>query len=286
MAVYERAWRRYQGQVTPVASRSLVITRYALSEVFSSRLFTAFYALTFLPSVVALLLVYLRHNLKLLQQLGVTEEMMGALTMAFFQVLFSWQAMPAFLIALIVSPGLIAADLSHNGLPLYLARPIDRRDYVLGKMAVLFLLISPITWIPGLAVFGLQAYLQGGGWGIDNYRIAVAYLLGHLAWIVVVSLLSLAISAWVKYKPVARGALFAVFFILGGFSEAVNAITGTSIGDLVNLSKAIVGVVQHLFGGVSPSNLPVAANWLTLIVTSLLSIWLLKLKLRAHEEVR
>jgi ABC-2 type transport system permease protein len=286
MAVYERAWRRYTGTLTPLRTRFLVITRFALSDVFASRLFTAFYVLSLLPSAIALLLVYISHNAGLLQQMGLTEEIMGNLTMAFFQVLFSWQAVPAFLIALIVSPSLVAADLSHNGLPLYLARPVDRRDYVLGKMAVLFLLISPVTWIAGLVVFLMQAYLKGGGWGLENYRIAVAYVVGHLTWIVVVALLSLAISAWVRYKPVARGALFAVFFILSGFSEAVNAVTGTSIGDLMNLSKSIASVVQRLFGAPPPSQLPAAANWSTLIATALLSIWLLKRKLKAHEEVR
>lgn len=286
MAVYERAWRRYQGPTTPLRTRFLVVTRFALGEVFSSRLFTAFYVLSLLPSVLALFLIYLRHNVGLLEQMGLTPEFMGALTMVFFQLLFSWQAVPAFFIALIVSPSLIAADLSNSALPLYLARPIDRRDYVMGKMAVLFLLLSPVTWMAGLLIYALQAYLEGGGWWLENYRIAVAYLVGHLSWILVVSLLSLAISAWVRYKPVARGALFGVLFILSGFSEAVNGITGSSVGDLMNLSKAMVSVVQHLFGGPSPSRLPVAANWATLVGTGLVSIWLLNRKLRAHEEVR
>jgi ABC-2 type transport system permease protein len=286
MAVYEREWRRYEGPITPLRTRFLVVTRFSLGEVFSSRLFTAFYVLSLLPSVLALFLIYLRHNVSLLEQMGLTQEFMGALTMTFFQLLFSWQAVPAFFIALIVSPSLIAADLSASALPLYLARPIDRRDYVIGKMAVLFLLLSPVTWIAGLLIFALQSYLEGGGWWLENYRIAVAYLVGHLSWIVVISLLSLAVSAWVRYKPVARGALFGVLFILSGFSEAVNGITGSSLGDLMNLSKAMVSVVQHLFGGFSPSRLPVAANWATLIGTSIISIWLLNRKLRAHEEVR
>ncbi len=286
MAVYERAWRRYAGALTPLRWRFTVVTRYALADAFSSRLFTAFYALCALPSVLALFLIYLSHNLKLLEQIGLTKEFMGGLTLAFFKVLFSWQAIPAFFIAVIVSPSLVAADLSNHALPLYLARPITRSGYVIGKMAVLALLLSPVTWVAGLLVFWLQAYLEGGGWWHHNWRIALAYLIGHLAWIAVISLLSLAVSAWVRYKPVARGALFGVFFILGGFSEAVNGVTGTSIGDLTNLGKAIASVVQSLFGGPTPSALPVALNWATLAGTALLGVWLLNRKLRAHEVVR
>jgi ABC-2 type transport system permease protein len=287
VAVYERVWRRYKGPATPLRWRFLVVTRFALADVFSSRLFTAFYALCFLPSALGLFLVYFANNLSLLRQLGMSpDDIAGGLTLTFFKLLFSWQAIPAFLIALIVSPSLIAADLANDALPLYLSRPIDRKDYVIGKMAVLFLLLSPVTWVSGLLVFWLQAYLRGGGWGLEHYRIGLAYLIGHVAWIMVISLLSLAVSAWVKYKPVAHLALFGVFFILGGFGEAINGVTSSSIGDLFNLLKVIVSVVVHLFGSRTPSGLPVVANWGTLVGTCLISVWLLNRKLRAHEVVR
>jgi ABC-2 type transport system permease protein len=286
MAVYERSWRRYSGPTTPLRSRFLVVTRYALQEAFASRLFTAFYAACFLPSLLGVLLVYLSHNLGLLEQLGLTQEFMGGLTMAFFRLLFLWQAVPAFFVAVIVAPSLMAADLSCGALPLYLCRPLNRSEYVLGKMAVLFVLISPATWMSGQLVFWLQAYLEGGGWWRDNWRIAVAYLIGHLVWILVISLLSLAISVWLGYKPAARGALFGVIFILTGFAQAVNAITGTAVGDLFHLVRAIASVVMALFGMPTTSDLPVIANWLTLAAFALFSVWLLNRKLRAHEVVR
>jgi ABC-2 type transport system permease protein len=286
MAVYERTWRRYSGELTPLKGRFLVVTKYALADAFASRLFTAFYAVSFLPSVVGLLFIYLSHNAALLQQLGMPAELMDILTAKFFMILFSWQALPAFLVAVIVSPSLISADLANNALPLYLARPIDRREYVLGKMAVLAILLSPITWVMGLLIFGLQAYFEGGGWWLQNYQIGLAYLIGHLVWIVVISMLSLAISAWVRFKPAARGVLFGIIFILAAFGQAVNGVTGTSLGDLVNLGRAISSVVLAIFGASTPSGLPVIFNWLTLAVVTALSVWLINRKLRPHEVVR
>ncbi|MCU0302893.1 MAG: hypothetical protein MUC56_02390 [Thermoanaerobaculales bacterium] len=285
MAVYERIWRRYQGGLTPLGRRWTVITRYALAEAFSSRIFTAFYVLCLLPTMVGLFLVYLSHNTGLLEQIGMTREFVGGLTELFFQLLFSWQAIPAFFIAVIVAPSLISADLANNALPLYLARPITRRDYVVGKIAVLALLLSPTTWIGGLAVFVLQSSLEGGGWWREHWRIAAAYLIGHLTWIVVISLLTLAISAWVRFKPAARGALFGIVFILAGFAEAVNGVTSSSIGDLVHLVRAIINVVLWIFGLPLRNDLPIAASWLTLAAACALSLWLLHRKLRAHEVV-
>lgn len=285
MAVYERTWKPYNGPLTPVRSRFLVVTRYAIADAFASRLFTAFYAICFLPSLVGLFFIYLSHNVTLLEKLGMPMDLMNVLTSQFFMVLFGWQALPAFLVALIVSPSLISADLANGALPLYLGRPIDRPDYVLGKAAVLAILLSPMTWVMGLTIFGLQAYLEGGSWWIDNYRIALAYLVGHLTWIVVISMLTLAISAWVKFKPAARGALFGIIFILAGFGTAVNGVTRTSWGDLFNLVRSINSVVLSLFGAPTPSGLPVVFNWLTLITVTLLSIGLLNRKLRAHEVI-
>ena len=286
MAVYERLWKRYAGSLTPLRSRFLVVTRYAIADAFASRLFTAFYALCFLPSLAGIFFIYLSHNVSLLERLGMPPDLMNVLTAQFFMILFSWQAVPAFLVTLIVSPSLIAADLSNGALPLYLGRPINRPDYVLGKAAVLALLLSPMTWVMGLTVFGLQAYLEGGSWWIENYRIGLAYLVGHVTWIVVISMLTLAISAWVRFKPAARGALFGIIFILAGFATAVNGVTGTSWGDLFQLVRAMNSVVLSLFGAPTPSGLPVVFNWLTLIAATLLSIWLLNRKLRAHEVVR
>lgn len=286
MAVYERTWRPYAGPTTPVRGRFLVVTRYALAEAFSSRLFTAFYAACFLPSLLGLFLIYLSHNLGLLEQLGLTKEFMGGLTLVFFRLLFLWQAIPGFFLMAILAPSLIAPDLANSALPLYLSRPIDRRDYVLGKLAVIFLVVSPPTWMMGLALFLLQTLEEGRRWGLANWRIGLAYLVGHLVWILVISLLALAISAWVRFRPAALGALFALLFVLSGFGSAVNGITSSSIGDVVHLTRAIASVVQHLFGAPTSSGLPVAVNWLTLAAVALLSLWVLRLKLRAHEVVR
>lgn len=286
MAVYERTWRRWDGPTTPLNRRFLVITRFALAEAFSSRLFTVFYAASVLPTLAALVVVYVRHNTELIEQLGIQASVIEAVTRGFFQLLFSWQAMPAFFVAVLVSPALVSPDLTHNGLTLYLARPITRSDYVIGKAAVLFVLLSPVTWIGGLAVFGVQASFAGGEWLVANSRLAVAHLVGHLTWIVVLILLSLAVSAWVRYKALARGVLLGLFFVPIGLGESINLISGTTLGDAVELPKAIVTVVTHLFDPAARLQMPVWLAWLSLAGACVLSLLLLRVKLKAVEVVR
>jgi hypothetical protein len=69
--------------------------------------------------------------------------------------------MMALFLAAFVGPGQVSPDLANNALSLYLARPFSRVEYVLGKMSVLAILMSLMTWMPGLLLFGLQGYLEG-----------------------------------------------------------------------------------------------------------------------------
>lgn len=287
MAVYEREWRRYEGRTTPSRLRFLVITKYALNDAFASRFFTMFYFASLLPSLVGLFLVYLSHNLTLLESMGLTEEFMEGLTTGFFQHLFLWQAIPAFLISVIVSPNLVAPDLSNSALSLSLSRPIGRSDYVLGKMLVLIILLSPVTWLASMIVLALQAYQEGGLWWWDNIRIILAHLIGHGTWIIVIGLLSLAISAWVRFKPAARGVLLGGFFIFQAVSEIFKKISRSSWGDLIDPLESIYIVVIDLFRGSVPrDSMPVWGAWMCLAGFCAFSLFLLSRKLKAHEVVR
>lgn len=117
-----------------------------------------------------------------------------------------------------VGPSLIAPDMANNALRLYFCRPFSRTEYVLGKMSVLLLLLSSITWIPGLILFLIQGSLAGWAWTMDNLWIAGAIVVGGLVWSTILSLIALSLSAWVKWK-IAAGALVLAVFFAGLVSE-------------------------------------------------------------------
>jgi ABC-2 type transport system permease protein len=291
MAVYERNYGRYQGELTPPWSRFFILPRYAARDVFDSRLFTAFFTLCFLVPFAGLLMIYLHHNLAALKLLNLDlTQLKEALPInaTFFRKGIELQSWLCFLMALFVGPALVAPDLRNNGLPLYLSRPFSRTEYVLGKLTVLVVLMSAITWIPGLLLFLFQGYLEGGGWLGNNLRIGAAIFAGSWAWILVVSLVALAISAWVKWKPVARVSLLIVFFVLAGFAEALNAALDTWWGHLLSLTTAMNHLWSVLFGQEPEERLvqPLWAAWFTIIAGCALALWLLSRRVRAYEVVR
>ena len=74
MAVYERSYKPYEGELTPEQARFLVLPRYAYRRVFKSRLFTAFLISWFIYPLVLAVFIYLPHNLSILERLGTTSE--------------------------------------------------------------------------------------------------------------------------------------------------------------------------------------------------------------------
>jgi hypothetical protein len=206
----------------------------------------------------------------------------------------SIQGTLAFLLAAWVSPVLISPDLVNGALPLYLSRPFSRAEYLLGKSAILLALLSLVTWVPVLTVFGLQASLAGTEWLGTHARLSWAILAGGLVWIAFLTLLGLALSAWIRWRLVASGALAGVFFMGAAFGELWRGVLHNAWGRLLNPAYLIEIVWRDLFQialqrrGMIPGraeDLSALTAWLGLLALCALCLWVLDRRLRAREVV-
>ena len=292
MAVYERAYRPYEGPTTPEKSRFLVLPRYAFQQALSSKLFVAFLIAWFLWPLFLALMIYLPHNLSILERWGLTSEELQILPLFRQNAkwFFGWFMIPmgpvAFVVTLVVGPALVSVDLRNNGLPLYLARPFSRTEYILGKMTVLAILLSAVSWIPGLVLFLLRSYFAGWSWFTGNLRIGAAIFLGSWIWILLLCVLSLALSAYLKWRPVAGMALLGVFFIASAVSGLLQVLLRTQWAAIINISDMMGVVWAGLFGVETPISVPGPAAWASLLIFCGLCVWLLYRKVRAYEVVR
>ena len=300
MAVYKKTYRPYEGSLTPSWSRLFVITRYAFEDLRRSKFLNVFYCLSFAYPLICALLIYVNHNTSALKVLGVQSASgIISINLTFFFNLLGWQSMLALFLAAFIGPGQVSPDLANNALSLYLARPFSRVEYVLGKMSVLMVLMSLMTWVPGLLLFGLQAYLEGGGWAQDNARIAWGFFFGSWVWIVLLSLLALALSAWVKWKPAAGALVFGVFFVAAAFGATINGVQRTNWGHLFNIGYLVGSVwVQLMEGATRTTNgavffrvplgeeLPIGWCWFGLFLLAGACLYMLARKIRGAEVVR
>jgi ABC-2 type transport system permease protein len=304
MAVYEHTYRPYAGEVTPLWSRFLIIPRHALQGVFQSKFFIAFFIACLIYPLIAAIIIYLPHNESAKAIMKMTIGDLIPVDADFFYTFVATQGFFGFFLNLLVGPPLISRDLSNNALPLYLCRPFTRAEYVLGKMSVVFILLSVITWIPGLILFLFQSYLGGAGWFTSNIKLAGAIFLGSWVWIIVLALLSQAISALVKWRLAASAALLGIFFIPSVFGEIINNIFLTRWGNLLSLRAVTRAVWAQLFGifvqqtgriqgtiNGRDINLvlmepPLWTDWVVLFLIAAVCLAVIARRVRAYEVVR
>ena len=160
MAVYEQGYQPWNGTLTSPSRRFLVIARFALKDVFNSKYFSRFYILSFIWPVMCICTIYIWNNLDFLTNLQKLKLIITDIDTRFFFAYVIVQGFLGFIITLIVGPTLISKELVNNAIPLYLSRPISRFDYIFGKLMVLIILLSAITWIPGINTWCRSLVLQ------------------------------------------------------------------------------------------------------------------------------
>ena len=309
MAVYEHHYGAYEGEPQTALGRFLVVPRYAVRDIFRSKLFTTLFILCFLYPLIAAILVYLRHNVNALSMLQIDVVELLPIDATFFRTYLEVQGIFSFILAVLAAPPLISRDLANNALPLYLCRPISRTEYVLGKIAVVVFLLSWVTWVPGLLIFFFQASLAGVGWLWANAWMIWSIFFGSMVWILLLSLIALALSALVRWRVVASGAMLGLFFIPSAFGEMLNQLFLTRNGSLISLWATVTSIWAGLFGlferesgrirgkvdnpiyndqffDITLLEPPLWASWMVIAIVCAVCVWLLARKVRAYEVIK
>src|SRR5690348_4484153 len=285
MAVYRRSYKPYAGTLTPESSRFLVLFRYSRRSVFRSKVQTGLFVICFFFPLACLILIYLAHSASFLAKIGIPAQILSIDSKFFFRYM-SVQGALAFLLTAFVGPGLVSPDLANGALPLFFCRPFSRTEYVLGKSSVLAVLLSEVTWIPGVVLFVMQASLAGESWTWNNLWIVGSLVVSSLLWIAVLSLLAMALSAWVKWRIVAGALLLGVMFFGAGFGQAVNAVLRTDSGNFFNVAFLMGTVCTSLFRLHSHEAISALQAWVALLAYCAICLGLLMRKVRAYEVIR
>ena len=125
-------------------------------------------------------------------------------------------------------------------------------------------------------------------------------------WIVLLSLLSLALSAWVRWRVVASGTLLGLFFVPSAFGAIINQLFFTRMGHLISPADLMENIRHGLFWNftreVGRFNIedawgrefrdvvlrepPLWACWLVVALVCLACLLLLARRVRAYEVIK
>ena len=286
MAIFERTYHGYERELTGLWHRPWVIYRYTLADVFSSRLFAAFFALCFVHPLMVLITIYMHHNIEVLLQLDADVGDLMAIDSSFFA---QWVQVPQMFIAAVlitfVGPGLASPDLRNNAMPLFLSRAMSKSSYVLGKLSVLLFLGSCVTWVPGVILILVQSFLSTDPWLIDHGHLVWASMAVSMIWLVTLGMLSLAVSAWIKWRPIARMIFFGTLFVATVLGTIISEIFESWIGEAVSPIGLGLSLTHSLYAVPSWTTMP---GWIAVLilvmVTAVSNVALLR-RIRAFEVV-
>ena len=264
----------------------MVLPRYSWRKLYEQRLVILLTMAAFIWPLLCAGFIYLTNHLELLQ--GLDREFLEFIQVngRFFSIFMYVQGGIAVFLAALIGPGLVAPDLTNNALPLYLSRPLTRWSYALARLTVIVGMLSVVTWIPGLLLFALQVGLAGGWWLVDNWTLGAGMVVGFLLWLLILSLVAMASSAYVKWRIVAGSVSLAVFFILSGVSAMIDEVFRVTWGHLLDPAWSVNRVWCTLLGVDPPEGPGAVASILALATFVLLLGLVIERKLRPVEVVR
>lgn len=285
MAVYKRGYQRYQGILRGRWARFMVLPRFAWQRLLHQRMVLLLLVVAMIWPLLCAAFIYFSNHSELLKQFSESFQSFIEVNGNFFMVFMNVQGIFAVFLAALAGPGLIAPDLANNALQLYFSRPLTRINYSVARLITLLGLLSLVTWIPGLLLFGMQAGMGGESWFRINWKLGAGISAGFCVWILLISLVALASSAYARVRVVAGGIVLAFFFILSGASLMINGVFRATWGYALNPTWTTRRLWYALLNLDAPTGPGVFACVLTLSVILLLLILILERKLRPVEVV-
>ena len=275
MPIYDQTYRPYRGTFEPHTMRWWTIAKAGLKHYLSRKLFLVFIFISTIPAIVRGVLIWLSHQ---------TAGFM-VIDANFFRGYLSWQG--PFLLLICIWPGaiLIARDLKTNAIQLYLARPLTRRDYVIGKFAIIAGIALLLVPVPGLLLFLMEIGLSANMEFLKaNFWLPLAILGYSVVVIAGAGLLSLATSSMTKSGRYAGLLFFAIVFVSQMVGTVLRLITGSQAFIVLSLPEMVNQVGGLFFGGLA-DQIYVIPSLTVYVALIALCLWVLKRRVKAVEIV-
>jgi ABC-2 type transport system permease protein len=112
----------------------------------------------------------------------------------------------------LVAPALVSRDLRAKAWLVYFTRPVGRLEYILGKAAILAVLVGAITVLPALALWLMGVLVSPSVWvAVDTWDLPLKAVVASVALAVPTVLLALAYSSATPESRIASFAWFATW---------------------------------------------------------------------------
>lgn len=221
MPIHDQGYRRYLGTRDAIGRSWQVMTRAGVMSIVSRRVFIGLMLFAWAPFVVRVVQFYFSTTLAQAAFLAPTGET--------FREFLDQQGIWVFFVTIYVGAGLIANDRRANALQLYLSKPMTSAEYIAGKLAILFLFLVAVTFLPAMLLLITQALLAGSlTFARNNLYLIPAITLYSLAQVLLAATTMLALSSLSKSGRFVAVMYAGLFFFTTALFQTLRGITGRS----------------------------------------------------------
>ena len=276
MPIHDQSYRHWEGTFKSHSFRWWVITKAGLRIILQRKLFLLLVmapsAINFIGSGAAIYLMQAIFKVPV-------NEM-------FFLGFFGRQGFFIILICVFGGSGLIANDLKNNSLQLYFSKPLTRLDYLVGKSAIVMILMAFLTVVPGVILFLERTLLPNGmDFLKDNYWMLGSIVLYSFILTLPTGLLILALSSITRNSRYAAISFIAILVGTPILSEMLRAVSKSESAIFISYVRNMVILGQRLFG---LSRRPDNWYWSIFIILGIVGvcIWTMHRKVKGVEIVK
>jgi ABC-type transport system involved in multi-copper enzyme maturation permease subunit len=278
MPIHDQGYRRYLGTRAAIGTAWRVMARAGVLTIVTKRIFLGFMLMAWIPFIVRAVSFYVASTFQQASFLAPNGET--------FREFLDQQGAFVFFVTIYVGAGLIANDRRANALQLYLSKPMTSAEYIAGKLAILFIFLVGVTFLPAMVLLLTQTIFAGSFTFVrNNLYLVPAITLFSLTQVLLASTTMLALSSLSKSSRFVAVMYAGLFFFTTALFNALRGITGRSSFAWLSPSAALEQLGDVMFRLQPRYQLSPALAGLTVVVLIAGSIWILLRRVRGVEIV-
>ncbi len=256
MSVFDRSYRRYTGDLKGRWARIWAIATSTFRVQFSGKKIIFLLILCNLPVISFTLMITFMAIFSPAMVTSFILDIFGTVDVAMYTVInFTFNPGLIFLPIVFIcalNAGTIANDKKHNSLALYMAKPIDRIDYITGKAISIYMVSSFVTLIPWLIFMIAFTLLMGisGSQFTDTLWVYLATAASALVVILFLGSVVLMFSAMSSQSVLAGILSIMILFLPSLITGVIASVPGLNVDWLnyFSISALLTAAVHVIFG--------------------------------------
>ncbi|HET7694093.1 MAG TPA: hypothetical protein VFK57_00140 [Vicinamibacterales bacterium] len=278
MPIHDQSYRHYGGGKTVPGRSWMVITWAGIKTMIRKRAFLGLLIFALAPFLVRAVQMWISANYPQAAILNPTAET--------FRQFLEQQDFFVFVITVYVGAGLIANDRRANALQIYLSKPLMRSEYIVGKLAILFVFLTMVTFVPAMLLLWLKVAFDGSFTFLANNLFLIpAITVGSLIQVALASFTMLALSSLSKSARYVGILYVGITFFTTAIYGALYAITGSSRVSWISIGANVSQVVDVVFRLKPRYATPWEVSLLVIIGLIVISVSILERRVRGVEVV-